>query len=128
LGKFDDAKKFALELEELTPKYKGNWNYGNAIQNSNIILGRIALKEGRVEDAKQFLIKAGESPGSPQMNTFGPNMSLAKDLIEYGETEVVIEYLNLCKSFWGMSGGRLEGWIILLQTGQTPNLGANCNY
>ena len=80
--KYTDAKKYADELSALVPKFKGNWNYGNAIQDYNLILGRIALREGRIGKAKDYLIEAGKSPGSPQMDTFGPNMSLAKDLLE----------------------------------------------
>ena len=127
-GDYADAKTYAVELATLTPKYKGNWNYGNAIQDSNIVLGRLALKEGRVEDAKTHLIEAGKSPGSPQMDSFGPNMSLAKDLLEHGEKEVVVEYFTLCKSFWEMHRGRLDEWIVLVQAGRIPNFGANLVY
>src|SRR5947208_712962 len=45
-GNAAEAKAFAEELELLTPKFKGNWNYGNAIQDANIVLGRLALKAG----------------------------------------------------------------------------------
>ena len=127
-GDYADAKTYAVELATLTPKYKGNWNYGNAIQDSNIVLGRLALKEGRVEDAKTYLIEAGKSPGSPQMDSFGPNMSLAKDLLEHGEKEVVVEYFTLCKSFWEMHRGRLDEWIVIVQAGRIPNFGANLVY
>ena len=127
-GKFNEAKKYADELANLTPKFKGNWNYGNALQDYNLVLGRIALKEGQIEKAKTHLIEAGKSPGSPQMDTFGPNMSLAKDLLEKGENEVVIEYLTLCKSFWEMNDGRLDEWIVLVKAGRIPNFGANLVY
>ena len=122
------AEKYANQLAELIPMYKTNWNYGNAIQDCNLILGRIALKNGKVEEAKQYLIKAGKSPGSPQMDTFGPNMSLAKDLLEAGEYEVVIEYFSLCKIFWEMHDGRLDEWTVLVKAGKIPNFGANLVY
>jgi hypothetical protein len=127
-GEYSDAKKYADELSALVPKFKGNWNYGNAIQDYNLILGRIALREGQIEKAKDYLIGAGKSPGSPQMDTFGPNMSLAKDLLEKGEKEVVIEYLTLCKSFWEMNDGRLDEWIVLVKAGRIPNFGTNLVY
>lgn len=127
-GDYDKAKDYAVELEELTPKYKGNWNYGNAIQYSNIVLGRLALNDGSVEDAKNHLIEAGKSPGSPQMDTFGPNMSLAKDLLEHGENDVVIEYFSLCKVFWEMEDGKLDEWTIIVKAGKIPNFEANLLY
>jgi len=69
-----------------------------------VILGRLALREGRIEDAKHHLIEAGRSPGSPQMDSFGPNVSLAKDLLERGEKEIVIEYFCYVK----ISGSCIE--------------------
>ena len=127
-GNYSDAQEYANELAKLTPRFKGNWNYGNAIQDYNLVLGRIALKEGQIQKAKEHLIEAGKSPGSPQMDTFGPNMSLAKDLLEKGENEVVIEYLVLCKSFWEMSDGRLDEWIVIIKADRIPNFGTNLVY
>ena len=49
LGKVEDARKYANELLALAPKFLKDWNYGNAIQDGNLVLGRIALKEGRVD-------------------------------------------------------------------------------
>src|ERR1700759_1001104 len=55
LGKIDDARKYAENLLTLAPKYKSDWNYGNAIQDGNLVLGRIALKDGKIEEAKRLL-------------------------------------------------------------------------
>ena len=127
-GKYTDGRTYADELAVLTPKYKGNWNYGNAIQDYNVVLGRLAVREGRVEDAKRHLIEAGRSPGSPQMGSFGPNVSLAKDLLEKGERQTVIEYFTLCKSFWEMGQSQLDDWIALVHAGRVPNFGPNLLY
>ena len=128
VGKIEDARKYAEELLTLAQTFQVDWNYGNAIQDGNLVLGRIALKEGRTEEAKQHLLEAGKSPGSPQMNTFGPNMSLAKDLLEKGEREVVVEYLELCRKFWEMQDGRLDKWIQQAKDGKIPDFGANLLY
>ena len=127
-GDYATAKSYAEKLEKLTPKYKTNWNYGNAIQDYNIVLGLIALKNNQNEEAKKHLIAAGKSPGSPQMNSFGPNMMLAKALLEAGEKETVIEYFKLCKTFWRMDRGRLDEWIILVKAGRIPRFGTNLVY
>jgi tetratricopeptide (TPR) repeat protein len=128
LGKTDEARSHAEELLNLLPKYKDNWNYGNAVQDANLVLGRIAVLEGQLDDAKQFLIKAGQSPGSPQMDTFGPNMSLAKDLLEKGETDVVLQYFDLCRKFWEMDNGNLDHWTRDVRAGKIPDFGANLVY
>lgn len=54
------ARLFAEEHARLLSKYKGDWNYGNALQDVNIVLGRLALAEGCVEDARRYLLKAGD--------------------------------------------------------------------
>jgi hypothetical protein len=128
VGKTEDARKYAQELMALLPKFQGNWNYGNAVQDANLVLGRIAVQEGHVDEAKRYLIAAGNSPGSPQMNSFGPNMSLAKDLLEKGEREIVLEYFELCRKFWKMDNGQLNDWSQEVKAGKIPNFGANLVY
>ena len=55
--------------------------------------------EGRIEDAKRYLIKAGRTPGSPQSDSFGPEFGLTQGLLERGERETVLEYFWLCSRF-----------------------------
>jgi tetratricopeptide (TPR) repeat protein len=128
VGNIEDAKRYAEELRRMLPNFKGDWNYGNAIHDSNLVLGRLALAEGRITDAKRHLIEAGQSPGSPQMNSFGPNMSLAKDLLEKGERDVVLEYFKLCRRFWRLHRGRLDTWSKEVEDGGVPSFGANLVY
>jgi hypothetical protein len=127
-GNVDDARKYALELMTLLPTFPKDWNYGNGVQDANLVLGRIAVKEGRLDEAKKYLLAAGNSPGSPQLNSFGPNVSLAKDLLENGEREVVIEYLGLCRRFWKMGGKHLDQWIQEIKDGKVPDFGPNLLY
>lgn len=127
-GNIPEAKKNAEELAALTPKYKGNWNYGNAIQDSNLVLGRIAVRDGNIEAAKLYLSEEAKSPGSPQMDSFGPSVSLAKDLLEKGETDAVIKYFTACKVFWKMNNGKLDDWTASAKAGNIPDFGANLVY
>lgn len=124
----EDADKYARELLTLAPTFQGNWNYGNAIQDGNLVLGRIALHEGQTVEAKQYLLEAGKSPGSPTMNSFGPNMSLARDLLEKGERETVLQYFELCRKFWEMDDGKLDQWSQEVKADKIPRFGANLVY
>jgi uncharacterized membrane protein YeaQ/YmgE (transglycosylase-associated protein family) len=128
VGKIDDANKFANELLKLAPNFRGNWNYGNAIQDGNLVLGRIAARDGRIEEAKNYLLEAGKSPGSPQMDSFGPNMGLAKDLLEKGDRDTVLQYFELCRKFWKMDYGKLDQWSQEVKAGKIPEFGANLVY
>ncbi|MGZ9713661.1 hypothetical protein ACXX82_22980 [Glaciimonas sp. GNP009] len=127
-GRLDEAKQSAEEQNTLLPQLKNNWNYGNAVQDINLVLGRIAVKQDRIADAKRYLLLAGQTPGSPQLDTFGPNVSLASDLIKKGEREVVLKYFELCRKFWKLEDGRLDKWKSAVQAGQTPDFGANLVY
>ncbi len=127
-GKIEDARTYASNLLALLPKFPNDWNYGNAVQDGNLVLGRIAVQEGRIEDAKRYLLEAGRSRGSPQMNSFGPNLSLAKDLLEKGERDVVLQYFELCRQFWQRDRGRLDQWSQEVKAGKIPDFGANLRY
>lgn len=128
VGKVEEAKKYAEELMTLTPQFPGDWNHGNAVQDANLVLGRIAVREGRIDDAKRYLVEAGKSTGSPQMNSFGPNMSLAKDLLEKGEKQVVLDHFETCRKYWKLHDGRLDQWRDEVQAGRIPDFGANLDY
>lgn len=105
-----------------------DWNFGNAVHKGNLTLGRVALRAGDIEAAKKFLLEAGRAPGSPQLNSFGPNMTLAKELLEKGEHDAVLEYFQLCAAFWEMDRGRLREWSPLVEKGVIPDFGANLLY
>lgn len=125
LSKAEDLAKELLHLSTVEPK---DWNYGNAIHFGNMVLGQVALRKGDFEKAEVYLLESGRTPGSPQLNTFGPNMTLAKELLEAERMDAVLEYFELCSKFWEMSGDKLEAWAILAQNGKIPEFGANLVY
>jgi hypothetical protein len=127
-GETATAQKFASELLLSAPRFKNDWNYGNALYEGNVVLGRLALERGDIAGAKEHLLAAGQTPGSPQLDSFGPNMTLAKELLEKGEREVVITYLQYCVSFWKMGGDKLQAWIATIRGGGTPDFGTNLHY
>lgn len=122
------AELHAQELLDSSGNYKGQWNYGNAIHKGNLILGRIRLREGRITDAKDYLLASGRTPGSPQLDSFGPNMTLAKELLEKGERDVVLEYFDLCSKFWSMGQDQLSTWRAAVKQGKIPGFSANLKY
>ena len=122
------AEQYAGELLALAPKYPKDWNYGNAILMGNTVLGRIALRQGQIKAAKEYLLKSGQTPGSPQLNSFGPNMSLAKELAEKGETDAVIQYFDQCRKFWRMGADKLDTWTKAVKAGIVPDFGGNLLY
>ena len=103
-------------------------NYANTINHANEILGRVALREGNVAEAKRYLLKAGQTPGSAQLNSWGPSMALAEELSMHGEREAVLRYFCLCSKFWKIDrrpsvGGRLNEWTRTILEDRIPDFG-----
>ncbi|MFC1679730.1 hypothetical protein ACFL2T_05920 [Elusimicrobiota bacterium] len=124
-GQNEKAAKYASELLALAPKFKDNWNHGNAVHQGNIVLGRIALRAGDADKARKHLLLAADTTGSPQLSSFGPSMSLAAELLERGERASVLRYFELCSKFWTDDKGRLAKWTAETQKGSTPKFGPN---
>ena len=127
-GDMTKARSYAEQLLTEVGSDRSQWNYGDAVHKGNLILGRIAVREGRLAEAVTFLRASGDTPGSGVLNSFGPNMSLAKDLLERGEVEAVLNYFESCRLFWKMGGARLDAWSKDVQAGHIPNFGANLRY
>jgi hypothetical protein len=104
------------------------WWTGDAVHQGNIVLGRLALGGGEVAEARRYLLLAGKTPGSTSLAAQGPNMALARDLLERGESAAVLQYLEECGSFWGGNRGRLAEWMALIRAGLKPDFGANVTY
>jgi tetratricopeptide (TPR) repeat protein len=127
-GDLDKAAFYSQELLKRAPEYPKDWNFGNAIYYGNLVLGRVALQRGDIKESVARLLAAGATPGSPQLNTFGPNMSLARDLLAKGQTEQVLSFLAACKNFWKMDYGRLDQWTAAIRAGDTPDFTGWLNY
>jgi len=125
LGEVEEARAFAKELLALAPRFVDDWNYGNAIHDGHIVLGRVALTFGDIQAARKELDLAGHTPGSPQLNTFGPNMSLARELLLHEQPDAVLRYFELCAKFWELDRGNLARWREAAQKGAVPDFGAN---
>jgi peroxiredoxin len=121
MGATAKASEAASELLNQAAKYPDDWNYGNAIHWGNIVLGRIALKDGGTEEAAKRLIAAGGTKGSPQLDSFGPDWELARDLANKGERTAVLEYIELCRKFWKLERGALDYWSAAIRDGGVPS-------
>lgn len=126
-GDWARAEGMALEPLEAA-KHGVFWWTGDAIHQGNIVLGRLALRESKVDTAKRYLLAAGRTPGSSSLGALGPNLSLAKDLLDLGETTTVLEYLQSCGQFWQGDRGILAEWVALVRAGLKPDFGPNLGY
>ena len=126
-GKLEKAGRYAKEA--LAESQHGVfWWTGDAIHQGNIVLGRLALGNGDVAAARRYLLLAGKTPGSTSLASQGPNMALARDLLERGESATVLQYLEECGAFWTGNRGKLAEWTALIRAGLKPDFGVNVTY
>lgn len=119
-GEIEKAKLYADRLLEIVDQHLANRNYSNSIYEAYSALGRIALREGNVELAKEHLLKSVSVSGSPQLNSFGPDMVLAQELLNAGEKEIIYEFFFRVSIFW--KDECLEIWANQIRNGTIPNL------
>ena len=116
----------AEELSRAKLLYALTWNAGNAVHYSHIVLGRLALHSGDLETAKCHILAAGKTRGSPQLNDYGPDMTLAEEMLGLGQSAVVLEYLAECDQFWHRkSKNRIKEWSDDIRNGRMPDFGMN---
>ncbi len=120
---YEKAATYANQALAAAKKGDFPWT-GDAVHQGNVVLGRLALLNGNEKAAASYLIAAGKAPPSPTLGTRGPNMSLARDLLDRGQKEPVIEFLDGCVGFWKNDGGKLAEWMALIRAGIKPNFSA----
>ena len=94
-----------------------------AVQRANTILGRVALRADDVTSAKRYLLNSADSSAGRDIALSGPILVLAKELIERGEREAVVQYLQDCLALWPRGEAILRIWIAEIHEGKTPNFG-----
>lgn len=104
--------------------------YGDAVYMDHTYRGLLALDSGDIETARLELLKSGKAPPSPVLKSFGPNLSLGKRMLEAGEKETVLKFLDLCKSFWVLPLRlmHIPRWKKSIEAGEAPNFGGNLFY
>lgn len=112
----------AKEYLKLAKEYNKNWNYGNAIHDGNAILGMCSLNDGDIAKANEYLLAASRSPGSPQLDSFGPELKLANELLKLNQDLQVIKYLENISTFWKETKTPINEVILKIKNGETPEL------
>jgi hypothetical protein len=101
---------------------------GDAVFIGNLVLGRIALLQGDAQEAEKRLLLSGQiKDGMPTF--WGPNMTLALELLKRKRTEVVLQFLEECAKFWRADcHPKADAWAAVIRAGGIPDFGANLIY
>ncbi|MDF1754713.1 MAG: hypothetical protein P1U89_18150 [Verrucomicrobiales bacterium] len=125
MGDLKKAAKYAKQLLKGAESRQEDWNYWNAIHWGNIILGRVSFQKGEVSKAAQHLVTSvKESKGSPQLNSFGPDIDLLQELIDLKQFDAGLAYLAECRKFWSSDRGQrfMKAATELFEGQQTADL------
>ncbi len=109
------AKAILATLEGTPP------DQGNVFHEMQVLLGRIALERGDAKEAGARLLASAKTSGSPQLDSFGPDWTLAEDLLAKGQRDVVVAYIDAVGLFWESGRDRLAAWKKELGEGKTPD-------
>jgi hypothetical protein len=120
----EGERDHALERLAHARGHESKWDYGDIVHESHTALGRVALRQGDIAEAKRQLLEAGRTPGSPQLDAYGPDMTLASELLEKGERTVVLDYFVLCRRFWTDEAHLLDQWSQAVRERRTPDFGS----
>jgi len=129
-GEMSKAENYADELLASAPRYRKDWAYGDAIFTANTVAGLVAIsRDHNLARADGYLLdSARNNPGSPTLWSFGPSMRLAKELLDAGERNIVVDFLGACGGFWRNGKDKLAGWKRAIEAGERPNFGPNLRY
>ena len=124
-GRANRAIELAERALEILEPHEDNWNHDNIVHHSNAVIGLAYVKKGLFADASEYLLLASEIGGSPQLDSFGPSMKLAQELLSEGYESTVILYLRRCLEFWNHEAATesITQWIDDIQNGDEPHFG-----
>jgi hypothetical protein len=119
-GNYPSAKLLAAQYLALAVKYPCDKGYGDAIFLANSYLGRISFKAGDVTAASNYLLEAGKTPGSQLLDSVGPDLALANQLLNAGQVGTVIRFLQQIRVFWKPGQRQIDSWTADIEAGKRP--------
>ncbi len=126
-GDFGQLQIFAADMKQML-KSDPKGNQGSLIFWANTADGLLAVHRGNYREAADCLLKSAETPGSTKLNSFGPNMLLARAVLEHGDKESVLKFFTRCERFWKIGKKQMERWAKDMRLGDMPNFGAHLYY
>ncbi len=119
--KTDEAESSARELLALAAQNPNDSEYGNAVFFANLTLSDITLQRGDKRQAARYLLAASEAPPTDRLRYDYIDMTLARQLVDWGEREAVAQFLDRCARF-NQRGKDLAEWAAQIRQGINPDL------
>lgn len=82
----------------------------NFANTAHTVRGLMALDQKHLEEAKAELLQSARL-----VNLNEPNRTLAQALMDAGERDTVLQYLEMCRSFWKNDRGSIDHYIKMVK-------------
>jgi hypothetical protein len=102
----DDADA-ERDAEALLAPNRGFYDY----HIGQTLLGRLALAHGGAAEAKEHLLASVKPPASIANPTLRPNMQLAQEILDAGDKDAVLAFLEASRTLWPFDQGRIDHMI-----------------
>jgi beta-lactamase regulating signal transducer with metallopeptidase domain len=119
--KKDEVEAKAKQLLQLAEANNSDPEYGNAIYCANLSLGDLELRRGNKRQAARYLLAAAEATPTERLRHSAIDMTLARQLVDWGEREAVAKFLDKCAKF-NSRGKDLSEWATQIRMGINPDL------
>jgi TPR repeat protein len=120
-GYYGDSLRFTQQLKDNWGSFGRYTTAGGMLNEYHTLMGRHALREERIREAVGHLSKSVDvKQPSATMVSFGPNTTLARELLQQGENEAVLAYLDRIAEFWKTEPVQI--WKGKINRGRTPAL------
>jgi len=116
LGRLEEAERYASEVLRLNRSVSSLDSGVEILHDANMVIGLVALRKGDLDRAKRFLLASVPS-GPFRLATSGPNLTLAKELLNKGEGSTVVEYLERLRLVWGEGADLIAKWVAVIRNG-----------
>ncbi len=117
----DLAAAKARELLELARRAPGSAHSGYAVFEANLMLGKVALREGHRREGARCLLAAADAPASEELRHDPVLMNLPRTLIDWGERDSAAQFLERIASKT-LRAKELQEWAARIRRGENPDM------
>lgn len=112
----DAAAERDAQLLADKPRNVFEYNLGQTV------LGRLELAHGNTAAAKERLLASVKPPASFKNPNLVPNWTLAQDILDSGDRETVVAFLEASRAVWMFDQGRLDHMLNFVKRAPSPDL------
>ena len=123
-GDGERARREAEEMLRRAPDMYAESSRTYASHIAHTVLGRTALRQGQLAEAREQLRAAGKVASADVMRLNSIRWTLASDLLARGERDVVLDYISMVRIVWNKSKSQLDDWAKSIRAGEIVDFGA----